>query len=32
MTLVSELEPFAKVSQTENSDLTPEALHRVQLS
>ena len=26
------MEPFAKVSQTENSDLTPEALHRVQLS
>lgn len=32
ITLVSELEPFAKVSQTENSDLTPKALRRVQIS
>lgn len=32
VTLVSELKPFAKVSQTENSHLTPEGLHRVQIS
>lgn len=32
VTLVSELEPSAKVSQTEHSDLTPKGLHRVQIS